>query len=136
MVYIHGGGYFEGSGNDDLHGPDFLIEEDVILVTLNYRLGVFGFLSLGMAKYSGNMGLKDQQLAMRWVKEHIQNFGGDPEQITLFGQSAGGASAHLHVLMESSAGLFRRAIVMSGAAGNFWAVQAKTQQMLQMYALG
>lgn len=82
------------------------------------------------------MGLKDQQLALRWLKQHITHFGGDPEQITLFGQSAGGASTHLHVLMDSSAGLFRRAIVMSGSAGNYWAVQPESEQMLPMFALG
>ena len=89
MFYIHGGGYFEGSGDDFLYGPDFLINEDVILVTTNYRLGPLGFMSLGSEEYSGNMGLKDQLLALKWVNENIENFGGDKGRITILGQSAG-----------------------------------------------
>lgn len=82
------------------------------------------------------MGLKDQQLALRWVNEHIEHFGGDPNEITVFGQSAGGASTHLHVLMDLSEGLFRRAIPMSGTADNLWAINPQLEQMLPMFALG
>lgn len=89
MFWIHGGGFTEGSGNDWVFGPDFLIENRVILVTTNYRLGVLGFLSLGQPEYSGNMGLKDQQMALKWVHENIDQFGGDNSSITVFGQSAG-----------------------------------------------
>lgn len=111
MVYIHGGRFMEGSGNDDFAGPDFLINENVVVVnyiqnleilscfkyccathtqvTLNYRLGVFGFLSLGSDEYSGNMGLKDQLLALKWVNENIHFFGGDKDKVTLLGHSAG-----------------------------------------------
>lgn len=79
----------EGSGNDDFWGPDFLINEHVIVVTINYRLGIFGFVSLGTADYSGNMGLKDQQLALQWVNDNIHHFGGEKENITIMGHSAG-----------------------------------------------
>lgn len=89
MFFIHGGGYAEGDGNDDLYGPDFIIEKDTILVTTNYRLGVLGFLSLDTPEYSGNMGLKDQQLALKWISSNIERFGGDSKRITIFGESAG-----------------------------------------------
>lgn len=89
MFYIHGGGYLEGSGNDFMYGPDFMVENQVILVTINYRLGVLGFLSLGLPEYSGNMGLKDQQMSLKWVYDNIEAFGGDNSRITVFGESAG-----------------------------------------------
>lgn len=89
IVFIHGGGFAMGSGNALFYGPDFLLEQNVILVTLNYRLGVFGFMSLNTKLYSGNMGLKDQQLALKWIHKNIRAFGGDRKRITLMGQSAG-----------------------------------------------
>lgn len=78
-----------GSGNGDMYEPDFLIEKQTILVTFNYRLGVLGFLSLNSPEYSGNMGLKDVQLALKWTNENIERFGGDSKRITVFGHSAG-----------------------------------------------
>lgn len=89
LFFIHGGGFAEGSGNDHILGPDFIIEKQTILVTVNYRLGLLGFLSLDSKEYSGNMGLKDQQLALKWVHSNIGRFGGDNKRITIFGQSAG-----------------------------------------------
>lgn len=135
MFYIHGGGFHEGSGDDFQYGPDFLINDNVILVTSNYRLGVFGFMSLGTAEYSGNMGLKDQQLALQWINDNIESFGGDRERITLFGHSAGSASTHFHVLAPSSKGLFNRAIMMSGVALNPWAIFELREHMIEMYAI-
>lgn len=76
-------------GSPNEFGPDFLIERDIILVHFNYRVGMFGFMSLGTPEISGNMGLKDQQLALRWTYENIEYFGGDKNKITLSGQSAG-----------------------------------------------
>lgn len=84
---VHGGGYISGSGN--INGPDILLNQDVVLVSFNYRVGVFGFLSLGTKEYSGNMGEKDQLLALKWVHSNIHRFGGDADNITLFGISAG-----------------------------------------------
>lgn len=74
IFFIHGGGYM--SGGSSWHGPDILLDEDIVLVTINYRLGPFGFLSLDTPEYSGNMGLKDQLTALKWVKENIEFFGG------------------------------------------------------------
>lgn len=82
-----GGAFIEGAANDAMYGPFLLMNDCIILVTLNYRLGAFGFLPLALAEYSGNMALKDQQLALKWVNEHIAAFGGNPRKITLLGQS-------------------------------------------------
>lgn len=72
-----------------MYGPDFLLSEDSIVVTLNYRLGIFGFLNLDFGVYTGNMGLKDQQLALKWIYDNIENFSGKKDEILLFGESAG-----------------------------------------------
>ncbi|XP_022122536.2 juvenile hormone esterase isoform X3 [Pieris rapae] len=122
MVFIHGGGLKCGSGNDDHYGPDFLVSHGVILVTINYRLDVFGFLCLDTKEVPGNAGFKDQVLALKWVKQNIRTFGGDPNNITVFGESAGGLSTSLHVLSPLSKGLFQRAIVMSGSPFCEWAL--------------
>lgn len=89
LFFIHGGGYGEGSGNDEYYGPDFIIEKHVILVTFNYRLGVFGLMSLNLPEYSGNMALKDQRLALKWIYKNIEYFNGDNQRITIIGQSSG-----------------------------------------------
>ena len=84
MLFIHGGGFHVGS--KDYYRMRDLIDKEVILVTINYRLHVFGFLSFGNSVVSGNMGLRDQQLAIRWVRENIAAVGGDPGRITIFGE--------------------------------------------------
>lgn len=89
LFFIHGGGYNLLSGDEILLGADYLIEGNIIIVTINYRLGVLGFLSLNTPEYSGNMGLKDQQMALKFVYDHIGNFGGDNTRITISGNSAG-----------------------------------------------
>ncbi|CAH2233686.1 venom carboxylesterase-6 [Pararge aegeria] len=122
MVWIHGGAFAVGSGNAFLYGPDHLIGAGIVLVTLNYRLGALGFLSLDNEEVSGNMGLKDQVMALKWVRDNIEVFGGDPERVTIFGESAGAASVHLHMLSSSSQGLFHAAIAESGVALSPWAV--------------
>ncbi|XP_048507575.1 esterase FE4-like isoform X2 [Athalia rosae] len=127
MVWIHGGGFFMGSGNDDLFGPDYLVEQGVVFVSINYRLGVFGFLQLHDPAASGNMGLKDQTAALKWVKENISQFGGDPNNITIFGASAGGASVHYQLLSPLSKGLFNKAIMQSGTALDTWASMSESQ---------
>ncbi|XP_068084708.1 juvenile hormone esterase isoform X2 [Anabrus simplex] len=122
MVWIHGGGFVFGSGNTDFHGPDYLVDEGVIVVTFNYRLGILGFLCLNDPAAPGNVGLKDQVAALRWVQKNISKFGGDPNNVTIFGESAGGGSVHFHMLSPMSKGLFSRAIAQSGSAINPWAI--------------
>lgn len=119
MVWIHGGAYVKGN-NFGLYGPDYFMADSdnpVILVAMNYRLGILGFLSLGDEVISGNMGLKDQSLALQWVQDNIEGFGGDAQKVTIFGESAGGGSVMAHVLSPWSSGLFAKAIIQSPSAG-------------------
>lgn len=120
MVWFHGGAFLYGSGNSDFYGPAYLLEENVILVTVNYRLEVFGFLCLDTPEIPGNAGMKDQVAALRWVKENIANFGGDPNNVTIFGESAGAASATYHMFSPMSEGLFHKVIAESGCCLNEW----------------
>lgn len=107
----------------------------MILVTINYRLGFLGFASLGTPEYSGNMGLKDQQMALKWVHSNIESFSGDKQRITLFGESVGGTSTHLHMLSSESRQYFHNAIVMSGTADNFWAIYDKSDHLPMAYKI-
>lgn len=104
IVFIHSGGFYESSGRSDEFGPQYLIRRDIVLVTINYRLAALGFLSTGTKEAPGNNGLKDQVLALRWVKAHIQLFGGNPNSITLMGYSAGAMSVTLHMVSPMSKG--------------------------------
>nr|AQS60685.1 putative acetylcholinesterase 1 [Sogatella furcifera] len=122
MVWIHGGGFVFGSGKESIYGPDFLIEHNIVLVTFNYRLGVFGFLNLRNEEVPGNAGLKDQVLVLKWVQKNIQSFGGDPNSVTLFGESAGASSIQLHMMSGLSTGLFHRVIMQSGSAYCPWTI--------------
>nr|AHJ81347.1 carboxylesterase [Locusta migratoria] len=119
MVWIHGGGFVEGSAT--WYEPGFLLDHDIVLVTTNYRVGLLGFLSTGDKNAPGNYGLKDQVAALRWVKENIEAFGGDPNSVTIFGESAGGASVHYLMLSPLAKGLFHRAISQSGVCTAPWA---------------
>ncbi|XP_074113560.1 esterase FE4-like isoform X1 [Cotesia typhae] len=121
LVWIHGGGFVFGSGDDDLFGPDLLIEKDIVLVTINYRLGVLGFLNLEDEACPGNQGLKDQVMALKWVQQNIAKFGGDPNNVTIFGESAGASSVHFLTISPLAQGLFHKAILQSGVATCPWA---------------
>ena len=122
MFWIYGGSLLVGSGQFSKYGPIHIMDKDVILVTINYRLGPFGFLTLGTNEVPGNVGLKDQNLALKWVNENIANFGGDSESITIFGESAGALSVALHLTSPLSDRLFQRAIMQSDTAvGSAWA---------------
>lgn len=117
MVWIHGGAFITGSGAGT-YDPSRLVAEGVVVVTINYRLGALGFLAhpdLGTEETgSGNYGLMDQQFALKWVQENIGSFGGDADNVTIFGESAGGHSVMNQLATPSSAGLFHKAIVQSG----------------------
>ncbi|MDT5245505.1 MAG: para-nitrobenzyl esterase [Mycobacterium sp.] len=116
MVWIHGGGF--ASGNSGLYVANGLASRgNIIVVTMNYRLGALGFLAhpaLGPAGAVGNYGLADQQVALRWVRDNIAKFGGDPDKVTVAGESSGGTSVCDHLVAPDSAGLFRAAIIQSG----------------------
>ncbi|KRK00233.1 uncharacterized protein Dyak_GE11753 [Drosophila yakuba] len=135
MVYIHGGGFFGGSAGPGITGPEYFMDSgEVILVTMAYRLGPFGFLSTQDAVMSGNFGLKDQNLALRWVQRNIRFFGGDPQRVTIFGQSAGGVAAHMHLLSPRSQGLFHRVISMSGTANVPFAIAEEPLEQARLLA--
>ncbi|XP_035449631.1 juvenile hormone esterase isoform X2 [Spodoptera frugiperda] len=135
LVFIHGGGFGFGSGDADLHGPEYLVSKKVIVITFNYRLNVFGFLSMNTTAIPGNGGLRDQVTLLRWVQRNARAFGGDPTDVTLAGQSAGAVAAHLLSLSPAAEGLFRRAILMSGTATSpfYSASPAYAQLVRNMY---
>ncbi len=118
MVWFPGGALFAGAA-DDYDGARLARQGDVVLVTLNYRIGVLGFFAHpaidAEGHPGGNYGIQDQQAALRWVRDNIARFGGDPKNVTIFGQSAGGTSVVANLLAPGSAGLFHRAINQSGA---------------------
>ncbi|XP_059514384.1 bile salt-activated lipase isoform X2 [Myotis daubentonii] len=130
MIWIYGGAFLMGSGqganvlkNYLYDGEEIATRGNVIVVTFNYRVGPLGFLSTGDANLPGNYGLRDQHMAIAWVKRNIAAFGGDPDNITIFGESAGGASVSLQTLTPYNKGLIRRAISQSGVALTSWAIQ-------------
>ncbi|GAA4474893.1 para-nitrobenzyl esterase [Rhodococcus olei] len=120
LVWIHGGGFRSGSGNDELYDGSAFAGDGVVTVTINYRLGVEGFLYLGDRApdpaVTGAMGIADQVAALRWVQENISGFGGDPSNVTIAGESAGAMSVATLLAVPSADGLFQRAICQSGGA--------------------
>jgi len=129
MIWIHGGGYSMGSGSRDLLYPgyfptDALVaagKKEVIVLSMNYRLGIFGFLGSDELKRdshdgsTGNYGIADQRLAMQWAQKYIARFGGNPNKVTIFGQSAGGNSVYNHIAQKASFPFYQQAVIMSGA---------------------
>lgn len=113
LFIIHSGAFQYGRGP---RGVKFLMDVDIIVVSINYRLGPFGFLSTEDEYIPGNMGLKDQSLALKWVHKNIKYFGGDRNKITLMGVSSGGASVHYHYMSPMSKGLFQNGISFSSSA--------------------
>ena len=125
MIWIHGGAYITGSSNSVVYDLDSLPLLEIVLVTINYRLGPFGFLKLdeisnGKIQSTGNEGLMDQKLAIEWVKENIAEFGGDPDNITLFGESAGAWSVALQSSISPHGNLFSKAICQSGGMNAYF----------------
>jgi para-nitrobenzyl esterase len=122
MVWMHGGGFSAGSGNYLLYdGTNLAKKEDVVVVSVNHRLNIFGYLHLadiGGAKWKGatNVGIQDLVASLQWVHDNIENFGGDADRVTIFGQSGGGGKTTTVMAMPSAKGLFHRAIAQSGSA--------------------
>ncbi|EYC20675.1 hypothetical protein Y032_0021g361 [Ancylostoma ceylanicum] len=126
MVWVYGGGFWSGTSTLDVYDGRILpVEENIILVSMNYRVSMLGFLYLGRPEAPGNMGLWDQQLALKWVHKNIDVFGGDPSRIVLFGESAGAASVNMHMLSARSTPYFQRAIIQSGAATAPWSIEPR-----------
>ncbi|XP_026734229.1 juvenile hormone esterase-like isoform X2 [Trichoplusia ni] len=123
MVFIHGGGFRFGSSSSSVYGGDYLVEKDVVVVTLNYRCGVLGFLSLNTPEIPGNAGLKDIVQALRWIKSNIEHFGGNSGNITVFGESAGGAAVSLLTASPLTKNMISKAIVQSGTAVSNYVIQ-------------
>src|SRR6202166_2338502 len=121
MFWIHGGGLINGSSTP--YNPERLVKKGVIVVTINYRLGYLGFFAQSAidaeGHLSGNYGLMDQQLALRWVRRNIANFVGDPYRVTIFGESAGGQSVYAQLASPLASGMFRGAIAESGSYAEF-----------------
>ncbi|XP_064471266.1 acetylcholinesterase-1-like isoform X1 [Ornithodoros turicata] len=118
LVYIYGGGFSWGTSALLLYdGLEFASRANMVFVSFNYRVGILGFLNASSQEAPGNMGLYDQVEALRWVKDNIHYFGGDPESVTIAGQSAGGISVSYLTMSKLSKGLFRRAVILSGTPG-------------------
>ncbi|XP_051873634.1 neuroligin-1 isoform X10 [Pristis pectinata] len=133
MVFIHGASYMEGTGNI-FDGSVLASYGNVIVITVNYRLGVLGFLSTGDQAAKGNYGLLDQIQALRWISENIAFFSGDPLRITVFGSGAGASCVNLLTLSHYSEGLFQRAIAQSGTALSSWAVSYQPAKFARQLA--
>ncbi len=117
LVWLHGGSFSHGSASPHSYGPERFLDRDLVVVTLNYRLGALGFLTTEDAAAPPNLGLRDQQLALTWVRANIRAFGGDPRRVTLCGEAAGGSSVMAHVASPRASGLFQQAVAMSGVWG-------------------
>ncbi|KAM9302212.1 fatty acyl-CoA hydrolase precursor, medium chain-like [Gastrophryne carolinensis] len=128
MVYIHGGGLLSG-GASMYDGSALSATENVAIISIQYRLGILGFLSTKDCQSRSNLGFYDQVAALQWVKENIAAFGGNPQLVTIFGESAGGASTAAHVLSPLSKGLFHRAIAESGTMKMFGLVISKPEDL-------
>lgn len=135
MVWIYGGGFQTGVTIKSIYGPDRFLEDDVIMVDMNYRVGPLGFLAIGVPEASGNQGLKDQNLALQWVQRNIAKFGGDPNKVTIMGESAGAASVLYHVISPKSSGLFQQAISQSGSPLCPWAFKSLQESTGAAFAL-
>lgn len=120
MVQVHGGGFEAGYGGESSRGPEYLLEENIVLVSGNYRLAALGFLSTETLDCPGNFGLKDNVEILKWVQKYISLFGGDPDSVTIFGTSAGGAIVNYLMQSKLSKGLFHKAIIQSGFIYNPW----------------
>lgn len=121
VFWVYGGGFIWGEGGLTFYDPEYLMDRGMVVVTFNYRLGALGFLSLGKkSSVSGNAGIKDVAAALRWTRNNVAAFGGDPDKITIWGESGGAVCSHVLMLNPEFAGMMRGAILGSGSAVHFW----------------
>ena len=135
LVWIHGGAFALGSGSTALYDGARLAHKGVVVVTLNYRLGALGFLDLSSrwrGRFAANAGILDQIAALAWVREHIEAFGGDPSNVTIFGESAGGMSVGTLLGTPAAQGLFQRAVAQSGAADHV-STRARAAEIAEVF---
>ncbi|MBQ9497723.1 MAG: carboxylesterase/lipase family protein [Selenomonadaceae bacterium] len=137
MVWIHGGAFsFESTSDPIYYGSNFAAAQDVVIVTIEYRLNVFGFMNFGAIdssfEDSGYLGIKDQVAALKWVKENIELFGGDPDNMTVFGESAGSISTMLLTILPDAKGLFHKVIPQSGHV-DFYSEPEISAQLAETY---
>ncbi|KAJ8734930.1 hypothetical protein PYW08_014180 [Mythimna loreyi] len=133
LVYVHGGAFVMGFG-DMMKGTQLMKRKDLIIVTFNYRVSIHGFLCLGTEDVPGNAGMKDQVAALRWVQKNIASFGGNPDDVTIAGYSAGSASVDLLMLSKSTEGLFHRVIPESGGNLAAFTVQRDPIEIAKTFA--
>ena len=136
MFWIYGGGNVEGSGTDpEKEGGQLASRGDVVVVEFNYRLGALGWLAFNDGVHNGNYGLSDQLNALRWTHKYISAFGGDPDQITIFGNSAGGIGVRQLLTTPHADGLFKNAMIQSSPAGPFmnglWMNNSKPEELYE-----
>ena len=141
MVWIHGGGFVGGGTTNPIYNcENFAAAQDVVIVTINYRVNIFGFMNFAAIdssfEDSGYLGLKDQRLALEWVRENILSFGGDPSNITIFGESAGSASVMFQMILPDSNKLFHKAIAQSGTLGLYHNFDKSAELAEKFMALG
>ncbi|CAH1106189.1 unnamed protein product [Psylliodes chrysocephalus] len=134
LVWIAGGAFVVGPLNFKDHSLEYLLDQDVIIVGIHYRLGLLGFLSLGDTVAPGNNGIRDQIMALKWIKNNIKNFGGNPNNVTIFGQSAGAASVAYLLQIEETKGLFNKAILSSGSSLSSWSLGKRVPQVTKAIA--
>ena len=128
LVWIYGGGFYSGTSTLDVYNLEVISAmHDIVVVSLQYRVGPFGFATLNIPEAPGNAGLFDQLMALEWVQENIHHFGGDPRNVTLMGESAGSVSVTMHLLSPLSRNKFKGAIMQSGAANAAWGTVSQEQ---------
>lgn len=136
MVWVFGGGFYSGSATLDVYDPRILVsEENVIYVAMQYRVASLGFLFFDNGDVPGNAGMFDQLMALQWIHDNIHFFGGNPQNVTLFGESAGAVSVSLHLLSPLSRNLFNQAIMESGSATAPWAIISREESVLRGFRL-
>lgn len=132
LLWIFGGGFYSGTNTLEVYDHNIIVsEENIILVSMQYRVASLGFLYFGTSDVPGNAGLFDQMMAMQWIRDNIAAFGGNPNNITLFGESAGAVSVSLHLLSPLSRNLFSQAIMQSGSPTAPWALISREESLLR-----